>query len=222
MWYIDPSIFSWYYEQSSFITLAIDFDLSSYVRTHLTPGYVRGKRGRLILDYILRPRFAWLFGLRIGNRKPNLEFLGVVLYFGADPNGLYGSVTVWALFLCFLADLFADVTDDTYFEYTIALEMLIRAGAALLLPKSWLLYKTNYKCYSYDGFEPDMSPEELFSYRWPAVVPAMGWNPDLGSKPWYAISDLLEHFRLHLGSGVDELRRLLDTRTSRVSWQLSS
>lgn len=214
VWYIDPTIVSWHDEQSSFLTLAIDFELSTYVRTHLTPEYVQKKSGRPALDYILRPRFAraseWI---RIGNREPNPELLGVVLHFGANPNGMYGSVTVWALFLCFLADLFAQRTGGgTYVRYLGALEMLIRAGAAAILTKSWLSHETNYKSYSYDGVGMYMGAEDLFSYRWPAAVPVMEWNPDLGSEPWYAVSDLLEHFRPHLGSGVDELKRLLDSR----------
>lgn len=218
VWYIDPTIVSWHNEQSSFLTLAIDFELSSYIRTHLTPEYVQRKSGRPILDYILRPRFAraseWI---GIGNREPNLELLGVVLHFGADPNGMYGSVTIWALFLCFLADLFAELTeDDTYVEYFGALEMLIRAGAAAILTKSWLSHETNYKYYAYVDGGMHMSPEELFSCRWPAAVPVTEWNPDLGSEPWYAVSDLLEHFRPHPGSGVDELKRLLDSR-NRIS-----
>jgi len=194
--------------------LAIDFELSSYVRTHLTPEYVQRKSGRPTLDYILRPRFArapeWI---GIGNREPNLELLEVVLHFGADPNGMYGSTTVWALFLCFLADSFDELTeDDTYVEYLGALEILIRAGAAALLTKSWLSHEASYKYYAYVDAGMRMGPEELFSYRWPAAVPVMEWNPDLGSGPWYAVSDLLEHFRSHLGSDVDELKRLLESR----------
>lgn len=210
-WYIDPSIVSWNDEQSSFLTLAIDFDLSSYVRTHLTSEYVRRKRGRPILDYVLRPRFAWVSNwVGVGNRKPSLELLEVVLHLGADPNEIYGSTTVWALFLCFMVDFFAKMPEDnTYFEYSGALEMLIRAGATLLLSKSLLSQETNYKYYYYFEIGMDRSPEELFSYRWPGVVPAMERHPDLGSEPLYAVSDLLEHFRSHLGADVDKLRSLL-------------
>jgi len=218
--YIDSSIVSWYDEQSSFVTLAIDFDLVSYVKTHLTSEYVRGKRGRPILDYILRPRFVWMFTeIKIGNQKPNLELLDVVLRLGADPNEMYESVTLWALFLCFLADIFAGRTDDTYFEYSGALEMLIRAGAAPLLPKSWLSHETNYEDYVYGDFGIYVSPEIRFSFRWPTVVPAMESDPDSGSEPWYAVGNLLEHFRPCLGSDVDKLRTLLDTRPSGISWQ---
>jgi len=220
-WYIEPSINSWYDEQSTFVTLAIDFDLVSYVRTHITSGSVRGKRGRPILDYILRPRFLRTISpMSIGNQRPNLELLGVVLHLGADPNEMYESVTVWSLFLCLLADSFAESTYDTYFQYSGALEMLIRAGAAPLLPKSWLSHETYYVYYApFFEFETYESPETRFSRRWPAAVPAMEWNPGLGSEPWYAVSHLLECFRSYLGSDVDKLRTLLDTRPSRISWQ---
>jgi hypothetical protein len=221
-WYIDPTIVSWHDEQSSFLTLAIDFELSAYVKTYLTPEYIQKKSGRPILDYILRPRFAMCEEISIGNCEPNLDLLRVVLRFRADPNGMYGSVTVWALFLCFLADMFDERTDDTYFEYTVVLELLIRAGAAPLLPKSWLSYETKYKRYHYTNSGLHMSPDKLFSYRWPAVVPVMGSNPHLGYEPWYAVSDLLGEFRSHLGSGVDDLRRLLDARTSKILWQPSN
>jgi hypothetical protein len=138
-WYIGPSVVSWRDEQSSFLTLAIDFELSAYVNAYLTPECIQKKGGRPILDYILRPRFTMNEQIGIGNHAPNSEYLGVALNFGADPNGMYGSATVWALFLCFLADFFGDDWDQTYLPYTVALGMLIRAGAAPLLRRSWLL-----------------------------------------------------------------------------------
>lgn len=213
-WYIYSSVSSWNDEQSSFLTLAIDFDLSSYVESHLSPDLVRMKRGRPVLDYILRPRF---FGIddttKIGNRKPNLKLLKVALHFSANPNEMYGPTSVWALFLCFLADNFNTIMEaGSHFEYTGALEMLIRAGAAVLLPKHWLSRETFYEAYSDDfSFQLDMSLDERFSSRWPAAVPAveLEQDPGLGSGPWYAVSDLLEYFRPHLGSQVDKLKRAL-------------
>jgi hypothetical protein len=212
-WYIDPSVVSWHDEQSSFLTLAIDFDLSAYVKAYLTPECIQNKGGRPILDYILRPRFAMNPRIDVGNHAPNSELLGVALNFGADPNGMYGSATVWALFLCFLADFFGDDRDEPYLPYTVALGMLIRAGAAPLLRRSWLSQETNYKYYSNPEFEFEMTPDELFSYRWSAVAPLIECNQGIGPEPWYAVSDLLECFRYRLGSNVDVLKRMLDTRT---------
>lgn len=213
-WYIHPSVFSWRDEQSSFLTLAIDFELSAYVGTHLTSEIIRKKRGRPILDYVLRPRFLEMTEwTNIGNKRPNLELLRVVLNLGANPNEIYGSASVWALFLCFLADLSLEFAENKiYLEYWSALEMLIRAGADALLPKSWLSHESTCEVYSYEGtITLDMSPEERFSCRWPAAVPAMGWNPDLGYEPLYTVSGILESFRPHLRSDVDRLRRLLDS-----------
>jgi hypothetical protein len=231
-WYIEPTIFSWHDEHSSFLTLAIDFSLNAYLTMHLTPEYVQSKTGRPILDYILRPRFAMCEEIGIGNCVPNLELLRAALCFGGDPNAMYGPTTVWALFLCFLADRFAKRRDEPCLErdaalamliractapfakrrdepcqeYGAALAMLIRAGAAPLLPKSSLSYYTDYAQYSFKHSNMNMSSEALFHYRWPDAVPVMRWNPDSGSsEPWYAVSDLLEHFRPHLGSDVESL-----------------
>jgi hypothetical protein len=215
-WYIYSSIMSWRDEQSSFLTLAIDFELSAYVTTYLTPESVQKKTGRPILDYILRPRFAMCEDLRIGYCRTSLEIVRAVLRFGADPNAMYGTASVWAHFLCFIADC-AIIKGPRvlYAETCAALELLARAGAAPLLPESWL---SNYTCYDqYKVVFPTsngMSPEVLFACRWSDVVPTTRrWDPDLGSfEPYYAVGDLLEQFRPEWGSKIDELKRLLDTQ----------
>jgi hypothetical protein len=110
VWYICCVLQSWHDEDSTFLTLAIDFGLDSYVRAHLTPQSVQSKKGRPILDYILRPRFAkkrWT--ICVGNQLPDSALLNVVLGFGADPNQRYQGVSIWALFLCFIADHFRAV-----------------------------------------------------------------------------------------------------------------
>lgn len=90
--YINASITSWEEERSSFFTLAIDFELTEYVRRHMTAGYVSLKRGRPVIDYILRPRFSGMESdMKIGNQKPNADHLMSALRLGANPNGLYGS-----------------------------------------------------------------------------------------------------------------------------------
>ncbi|KAJ4293656.1 hypothetical protein N0V90_008940 [Kalmusia sp. IMI 367209] len=213
-YYIYPSVVSWHDERSSFLTLAIDFELSHYVQTHLTPEIIKNKRGRPILDYMLRPRFAdcgaWF---KIGNRRPNLEFLRLALSMGADPNEQYGGPSVWALFLCFLADIFAeDLDDGTDFGYFDALEVLIRAGASAHLPGSWLSCETDYEGYFDDFQNSGLSPGILFSHRWPNAVPASGATLDSGSGRLFAVSDLLAHFRWRLGSKIDTLRGLLDNK----------
>ncbi|KAL4862368.1 hypothetical protein BDV12DRAFT_203121 [Aspergillus spectabilis] len=103
-WYIDCVLSSWNAEKSTFLTLAIDFDMRGYCMAYLTEGQVHAKEGRPILDYILRPRFeAAGNSLKIGNSKPNIDLLGRALSLGADPNSTYCGVSVWALFLSSVA-----------------------------------------------------------------------------------------------------------------------
>jgi hypothetical protein len=211
VWFISPALTNWHEEESSFLTLAIDFDLSSYVRTHVTSQSVQKKLGRPILDYILRPRFTHLL--------PNLELLRLVLDFGADPNENYGLVSVWALFLCLLADMLTkDISGGnvvvTRLAYFGALEMLIGSGAAALLPRSWLSDPGQYAQYIQLHDDDDLvgkGPEARFFYRWPAVE----GSAKHGSEQWYAVGDLLERFRPLFGQGVDELRALLNSRNAR-------
>jgi hypothetical protein len=171
------------------------------------------------LDYILRPRFVEApKSLGIGNSLPNLELLHVVLDLGADPNENYGLISVWALFLCFLADVFMSAfSDDTFVKrlaYFGALEMLILNGAAALLPRSWLSDQGQYEQWFYIG-RLDDGREELFSVRWPQARPAVEGDAKHGFEPWYAVGDLLEHFRPLFGPGVDKLRGLLNSRNGR-------
>ena len=106
-WYISSVFQTWHNEQSTFLTLVIVFGLDSYVRLHLTPQCVQSKERRLILDYILRPRFAKLqSSMSVGNQLHDLGLLNVVLGFGADPNQGFQGISFWALFLCFTADYF--------------------------------------------------------------------------------------------------------------------
>ena len=110
------------------------------IRAHLTPQSVRNKRGSPKLDYVLRPRYAAFakrpFGMCVGNQVPQL--LRTFLSFGADPNQTYQRVSVWSLFLGFIADHFQEIIlDGTFIEeltYLEALRILIETGADLLLP----------------------------------------------------------------------------------------
>lgn len=217
--YIFPSVKSWDAEKSSFLTLAIDFGLRSYVRKHLTTQHVREKSGRPILDYILRPRFPGMYEeIDIGNQTPNLEMISSVLAKGADPNQAYQSSSVWALFLCFMADLFAfHPTEEQDQVYTTALGLMIQAGAATFVPKSWLSAGTQYALYSYELFLSlpegvQRSRNKRFSIRWPGALPAVNHVQDASSEPFYAVSDLLERFRPQLGSDIDELQLTLRHR----------
>lgn len=213
--YIYPSVDSWEDEESSFLTLAIDFGLHSYVREHLSTQCIRVKKGRPILDYILRPRFPGMrMHIDIGNSAPNAEFISAVLSRGADPNEVYLSSSVWALFLCFVADLFAfHPREKQGSVYTAALKLMIQAGAATSLPKSWLSAQTKYALYSYEPFLREgvrRSKNKRFSIRWPGAQPIQDHNQNAHSEPIFAIADLLERFRPQLGSDIDELKMALN------------
>ncbi|KAL1596087.1 hypothetical protein SLS59_008076 [Nothophoma quercina] len=216
--YIYPTIHSWVAEGSSFLTLAIDFDMTAYVRQHLTPTYVQGKHGRPLLDYILRPRFPDMRGdMRIGNQTPNAKLLHTVLGMGADPNEHYSSGSVWSLFLCFLADLFEVRRElgscserEQHSEYVAALGMMIQAGSASSLPKSMLSCHTDYSHYHYENtFKRFMISNDLFHRRWPSVIPMATQTGHQDPETYYAVKDLLECFRPYLGSDVDRLKQAI-------------
>lgn len=210
--YVSPSVCSWNHEQSTFLTLAIDFDLTCYVKRCLTPEIIKHKQGRPILDYILRCRFPAAEGsaMDIGNQGPSPEVLALALEHGAQPNEHYGSSSVWALFLCFFADIVRSrPDDDDCAEYLTALELMIRAGAAQTLPKSWLSLDTDYVYYAYKSFFQLREGKTRFDSRWSKVTPMPGQESGTDAEVYFALSDLLERFRPCFGAGVDRLRQLM-------------
>ncbi|KAL9073650.1 MAG: hypothetical protein Q9157_004660 [Trypethelium eluteriae] len=215
-WYIGSSCAGWQEERSSFLTLAIDFDLNGYIMAFMTPEQVRNKRGRPILDYILRPRFAHSpETLNIGNSAPNPELLNRVLEYGANPNDVFEGVSVWALFLSFVADWLA-IDGGNAFEkqaYFNAIAILIRHGAASRLPRSWLSGAGDYQ-FNYDYItSDDISSEVRFLERWRQVRLVMNAEGSRLSEPWYAIVDLLETFAVQFGPGVNDLKALAQDRS---------
>ena len=219
-WYIEDSRANWHEEESSFLTLAIDFDLHGYIKVILTPERVKCKQGRPILDYILRPRFMDVpNGLEIGNSAPNLEILRRALELGANPNEQYSQVSVWALSLNFLADWLVQGTNHTLSTkqaYVGALTMLIYKGAAPLLPRSWLEFRD-----ASDRFRSFGHDTEAFEYRWPKSITPVIEADGAILEPWYAVSDLLETFRDDFGADVDKIRRLLSNRDGILSFPRS-
>ncbi|KAJ9244377.1 hypothetical protein DTO169E5_1982 [Paecilomyces variotii] len=198
-WYIDFVQATWHEENSNFLTLAIDFDMRGYCMTYLTEHQVQAKKGRPILDYILRPRFAKEGFLNIGSQVPNIDLLHRVLTFGADPNGLYHGVSVWALFLSSVADWLhggfhsSPISKQADF---MALRMMIDRGAALVLPCSWFSNDCLYRC-------------GCFEYgRWPKDMPTVDQATTGLSYPSYAVADLLATFRVHFGPELNELIEL--------------
>ncbi|KAJ9285045.1 hypothetical protein DTO021C3_7322 [Paecilomyces variotii] len=209
-WYIAPVLSSWHEEKSNFLTLAIDFDMRAYCMAYLTENQVQAKKCRPILDYILRPRFATEQFLNIGSQVPNIDLLHRVLTFGADPNGLYHGISVWALFLSSVADWLhrgshtSAINKQAYF---MALKMMISRGAALVLPCSWVLSKGLCRLHRYGLFEIGYKKQD----RWPKDMPTVDQAMTGLSQPSYAVADLLATFRVHFGPELDELIELAKT-----------
>ncbi|KAJ9264012.1 hypothetical protein DTO195F2_2539 [Paecilomyces variotii] len=209
-WYIDLVLTRWDEEKSNFLTLAIDFDMRGYCMAYLTENQVQAKKGRPILDYILRPRFATDEFLNVGNQVPNTDLLHRVLTFGADPNGLYHGVSVWALFLSSIAHLLhlgihiSAIDKQAYF---MALRMMIDRGAALVLPCSWVLSDGLCCLHRYGCFQGGIEKHD----RWPMDIPTIEQAMTGLSQPSYAVADLLATFRVHFGPELDELIELAKT-----------
>lgn len=195
--YVDASLIAWAHEESNFLTLAIDFDLTSYVLAHLTPHSII-KPGRPLLDYILRPRFATASGdLDVNNRWPNGKILDAALECGADPNEHFGGVSLWALFLCFSADTLDAVGHGGHYQetqnaYYHAIFSLVRAGAVPMLPRSWLESLVPFVSYVY--LDDKESYVERFRRRWIKALPSTINDQPQNDEPMYAVSDLLEDF----------------------------
>ena len=224
-WYISFVLQSWHDEDSTFLTLAIDFGLDSYVGAYLTPQSVQSKNGRPILDYVLRPRFANL-GMNncVGNHLPQSALLNAVLRLGAEPNQRYQGISVWALFLCFLADHFGGGTQDgTFIEesaYLEALKIMIQNGADNLLPKGWLSDASYFDAYDGDDW-PDQVSDERLRRRFPNIPPTI--QGSTRNNTFYAVNDLLEQFRIRFGSSLDSLKvMILQREAQRTAFAPSS
>lgn len=59
-WYLNTCLETWTSEKSNFLSLAINFELSSYVSSFMARRAISMKTGRPLLDYILRPRFVMM------------------------------------------------------------------------------------------------------------------------------------------------------------------
>ena len=218
--YIDASLMAGLSEVGNFLTLAIDFDLTSYVLANLTPESV-SKEGRPLLDYILRPRFATASGdLDVNNRWPNVEVLDAALQCGANPNESFGGVSLWALFLCFCADTLDAVDHGRHYQemqnaYYQTLLSMIKAGARPMLPRSSLESLVPFVSYGYS--DDRESHVERFHRRWTKALPSRVNDLSQGNEPLYAVSDLLEDFvgffEFSIEPLVQELRSREPART---------
>ena len=215
-WYLCCALSSWHVESSTFLTLAIDFGLNSYIRAHLTRQSVQSKKDRPILDYVLRPRFgkARTTGC-VGNQMPDSALLNAVLGFGADPNQKYQGVSIWALFLCFIADdgSIPHTSSINVRAYSEALTIMIQNGADVLLPESWLSDVCYFEEYSACNWLDD-TPNERFSRRFPNILPTI--QGSTRENTFCAVSNLLEHFSEHFGFRLGTLKALVQQREAEI------
>ena len=210
-WYIGCVLYSWKDESSSFLTLAIDLGLKAYVDAHFTRRSVYNKEGRPMLDYVLRPRFGHRpFFMCVGNKMPDLKLLKAALEFGADPNQIYQGVSVWALFLCFIGDVNrSEALYGTFADrqaYSEALEVMIKSGADVIIPGTWLASSAYFESYSRGNWYLSSNPVSILRRRFSNVKPIK--NGPISTESLFAVSDLLEHFSDCLGFKVDVCKSL--------------
>lgn len=209
-WYINSSLHTWYKEQSSFLTLAIDFNLTSFIMANLTTSAIKKKKGRPILDYVLRPRFVGHPDLGIGNRFPDLEILQSVLNHGADPNQKHEDSSVWALFLFSLIGSSNLITSDNDVgceqlkgAYFGALRMLISFDAASHLPKMWILKYLGDQGSVIYNTQNDMVSRQK-------ILEDLILDVERSKVEDYPVSDILEHLCHVFGDEVDVLKTELE------------
>lgn len=109
VWFLSIATEDWVMEKSSFLTVAIEFDLVSYLRKHLTEDAIRNKPGRPILDHILMRRLHFLNWDRA---TVNSDLVGAALRLGASPNQKWLGMSIFARYLLSLSHVVAANTSD--------------------------------------------------------------------------------------------------------------
>jgi hypothetical protein len=140
-WYICASFRESETPAPDFLGVAIDFDLTAYLRKALTAQALRDKRGLSVLNCILIGRFSDYLGsdFTIGNRFPNVEVLRLALELGADPNEDFHGISIWAGFIRFLDTLATRGAPpaDAQKAHVDAIRAMLEHGACPELPSSW-------------------------------------------------------------------------------------
>ncbi|PYH47646.1 uncharacterized protein BP01DRAFT_354850 [Aspergillus saccharolyticus JOP 1030-1] len=219
-WYISTLANRWRDEQSCFMTLAIDFDLRGYVNACLGPAAVRNKTGRPVLDHVLQPEFNQRRGsLNIGYSVVNPDLVRLVLTSGGDPNEPYQGGTVWTRFLtwtarCFVEFLTVDV--DMIQSYVESIALLLAHGAALVIPHAQLASSSPSWARAMNHPDSGLHESDRFR-RQTSPVSASSPTDHSTDQPCYAVTDLLEVFRLWFGGEVDRLVALAQCRATDAS-----
>lgn len=204
-WYIYGTFKLWHQEQSSFLSLAIDFNWAWYLETALTAEVVRTKQGRPILDYILRPRFSSQGGdnkFSIGNQYPMSDLVRRVVSLGADPNELYDGIPVWSRFLTFVLYYGRTVnkTDTLISAYALSIAAMLGAGASLSVKQQHLQSSVF------------MDPSDRYGFALAPQSTEFGYS--LGKE--ISVTDVFESLRFFLGNAVDFLNEVAEQqRTDR-------
>lgn len=216
-WYIYQSIRSWVRESGNFFTLAIDFALTGYLAQNLTADFVRGKSGRPLLDYVLRPRFAHFFplwDLSIGLQYPDPGLVRAILSLGADPNEPVEGISLWPLFLSFVAEQDAlrgafKVPNESIARarrgYYLSLAAMIEAGANSLVKRQDLSAHFMYGMYA----TRDKAHSNNFMQRWLGLFPIKREDQTEEDIDVINVFDCLESV---FPTGVDRLKNLMRAR----------
>ncbi|KAJ9663660.1 hypothetical protein H2198_000672 [Neophaeococcomyces mojaviensis] len=224
-WYINNSLQCWHEEQSNFLSLSIDFRLTSYVLNSMSPQSIRSKIGRPILDYILRPRFTYLL-FKIGNRWPDLELLNAALACGSDPNECITSdgPSIWALYLCYLVDLFrgpanSGANDELQSYYLQALRALVKAGAEPIVPLRWLSSPKDPRMLEgklNTDQDETQSNEPLLYSKWPPT-PVIPLEYEVETEDdLFEVSKLVRCIHWHSSIDIEPLVLELQSKESRT------
>ena len=111
----------------SFLTFAIVCRLLHYVRHTLEKdtSLLQGKRGRPLLDYVLRREGFSSYD--VIDAQPDLQLLGLMLRLGANPNQGWDNQTVWKLYLVDLLQNFGIWPYNVRYE---SVKLLLLHGAS--------------------------------------------------------------------------------------------
>lgn len=139
-WYLSASFRHCQAEAPDFLGVALDFDLSAYLKKELTAQAISAKNGLSVLNCILVGWMSVDSKYIFGNRFPNIDVLRMALDFGADPNEDFYRGSVWAQFLEHLNYLAARGPHPANAQkaHAEAIRALLEFGAAPELPSSWL------------------------------------------------------------------------------------
>jgi len=122
--------------QKTLLAAAVQSKVTLYVRQKIDTKQVRGKRGRPLLDYALRPNMITPIELPDYEPRPDFDLVSILLDHGADPNQavfIYDDKTVWSLFLemCYENGKKHSLppSDKEFKDLYLVIELLVKKGA---------------------------------------------------------------------------------------------